>query len=93
MNRPSRTEDDLEHPTWNQNPPFLAPDLTTRQDLNGLANSREHRHGDAGTANGLGLVIDEKHTCNGQMYSSEREGFIGGPFAMGRRSNRMFCFS
>ncbi|KAK4141402.1 ZIP zinc transporter-domain-containing protein [Dichotomopilus funicola] len=89
MNRPSRTEDDLEHPTWNQNPPFLAPDLTTRQDLNGLANAREHRHGDAGTANGLGLVIDEKHACDGQVCHREREGFIGGLFAVGRRSNRL----
>lgn len=43
MNRPSRTEDDLVHPDWNQNPPFLAPDLTTRQDLNGIANARVQR--------------------------------------------------
>ncbi|KIW85555.1 hypothetical protein Z517_00947 [Fonsecaea pedrosoi CBS 271.37] len=44
MNCPSRTDDvELEHPTWNQNPPDLAADLTTRQDLNGIANSREHK--------------------------------------------------
>ncbi|KEF54167.1 uncharacterized protein A1O9_09962 [Exophiala aquamarina CBS 119918] len=43
MNCPSRTDDvELEHPTWNQNPPFLAADLTTCQDLNGIANAREH---------------------------------------------------
>lgn len=61
MNRPSRTDDDLEHPTWNQNPPFLAADLTTRQDLNGIANAREHRSQCAGPADGLGSPDDEKH--------------------------------
>lgn len=40
MNCPSRTEDDLDHPGWNQNPPTLAADLTTRQDLNGIVNTR-----------------------------------------------------
>ncbi|KXX82667.1 Zinc-regulated transporter 2 [Madurella mycetomatis] len=61
MNRPSRTDDDLEHPTWNQNPPFLAADLTTRQDLNGIANTREHRGQCAGTTSGLDHLHDEKH--------------------------------
>ncbi|KAK4445268.1 zinc-regulated transporter 2 [Podospora aff. communis PSN243] len=56
MNRPSRTEDDLEHPSWNQNPPFLAPDLTTRQDLNGIANARVQRSHSAAGAFGF----DEK---------------------------------
>lgn len=57
MNRPSRTEDDLEHPTWNQSPPFLAPDLTTRQDLNGISNAREQR----GSCSAAGsFVLDEK---------------------------------
>lgn len=49
MNCPSRTDGvTLEHPTWNQNPPFLAPDLTTCEDLNGKANARERRDGDGG---------------------------------------------
>ncbi|CAI7612911.1 unnamed protein product [Penicillium pancosmium] len=43
MNCPSRTDDDLEHPGWNQNPPTFSPDTTTRSDLNGIANSRVHR--------------------------------------------------
>ncbi|KAL5045158.1 hypothetical protein BDW71DRAFT_87390 [Aspergillus fruticulosus] len=47
MNCPSRTDDTLPHCDWNQNPPFLAPDLTTRQDLNGISNIRELK--DAGT--------------------------------------------
>ena len=56
MNRPSRNDDaELEHPGWNQSPPFLAPDLTTRQDLNGMANARVYRNGAApgAAANGL----------------------------------------
>ncbi|KAJ5221582.1 uncharacterized protein N7469_010469 [Penicillium citrinum] len=43
MNCPSRTDDDLEHPGWNQNPPSFSPDTTTCNDLNGIANSRVHR--------------------------------------------------
>lgn len=43
MNCPSRTDDTLDHPDWNQNPPPLSADVTTRQDLNGIANSREQR--------------------------------------------------
>ena len=43
MNCPSRTDDALEHPSWNQNPPSLNGDLTTRQDLNGIVNTREQR--------------------------------------------------
>ncbi|KAL4796640.1 ZIP zinc transporter-domain-containing protein [Aspergillus venezuelensis] len=46
MNCPSRTDDTLPHDDWNQNPPFLAPDLTTCQDLNGISNAREFK--DAG---------------------------------------------
>ncbi|KAI8267575.1 hypothetical protein K4K56_004483 [Colletotrichum sp. SAR 10_98] len=53
MNCPSRTDEcTLEHPDWNQNPPFLAPDLTTCEDLNGIANAREHRRGTDGTGDG-----------------------------------------
>ncbi|KAK4131590.1 Zip-domain-containing protein [Trichocladium antarcticum] len=60
MNQPSRTDDDLEHPTWNQNPPFLAPDLTTCQDLNGIANTREHRNQRAGAVDALGFLNHDK---------------------------------
>ncbi|OQE47177.1 hypothetical protein PENCOP_c001G03300 [Penicillium coprophilum] len=42
MNCPSRT-DDLLQDGWNQNPRFLSPDLTTRQDLNGISNTRENK--------------------------------------------------
>jgi hypothetical protein len=40
MNCPSRTDDVDWNPGWNQNPPFLAADLTTCEDLNGMINAR-----------------------------------------------------
>lgn len=43
MNCPSRTDEPLESDGWNQNPPALAADLTTRQDLNGISNLRTLR--------------------------------------------------
>ena len=43
MNCPSRTDEITDHEGWNQNPSRLAADLTTRQDLNGIANSRAQR--------------------------------------------------
>lgn len=50
MNCPSRTDDTLLHDEWNQNPPLLAPDLTTRQDLNGTVNSCENKNDEKGAA-------------------------------------------
>lgn len=50
MNCPSRTDDTLLHGEWNQNPPLFAPDLTTGQDLNGIANIRENKDEEIGTA-------------------------------------------
>jgi len=43
MNCPSRTDETNDHEGWNQSPSRLAADLTTRQDLNGIANSRTQR--------------------------------------------------
>ena len=40
MNCPSRTDELPLHDGLNQNPPGLAADLTTRQDLNGIVNTR-----------------------------------------------------
>ncbi|KAJ6007025.1 hypothetical protein N7522_005376 [Penicillium canescens] len=53
MNCPSRTDDTLQHPSWNQSPPPFSPDTTTRNDFNGLANSRVHRR-HANSANAAG---------------------------------------
>lgn len=63
MNCPSRTDDDLEHPGWNQNPPALSPDTTTRSDFNGIANSRVHRKRAASNGSALGddtMSIDSR---------------------------------
>ncbi|KAK4198035.1 ZIP zinc transporter-domain-containing protein [Triangularia verruculosa] len=85
MNRPSRTDDDLEHPEWNQNPPFLAPDLTTCEDLNGIANARELRDGGpgGGPASAFGVLNDEKNSfidnCDKKTHNWGRN-----PFATGR---------
>lgn len=53
MNCPSRVDENFLHPDWNQNPPFLAPDITTRQDLDGIANSREHKYDELGSGNAI----------------------------------------
>ncbi|KAF7717996.1 Natural resistance-associated macrophage family protein [Penicillium ucsense] len=54
MNCPSRTDDTLANPSWNQSPPRFSPDITTRNDFNGLANTRvHHKHAKgAGTISG-----------------------------------------
>ena len=44
MNCPSRNDEVEAHPDWNQSPNALSSDLTTRQDLNGIANLRISRH-------------------------------------------------
>ncbi|KAL9008587.1 MAG: hypothetical protein Q9173_006304 [Seirophora scorigena] len=43
MNCPSRTDEDDQGNGWNQSPPGLSADLTTRADFNGIANLRTHR--------------------------------------------------
>ncbi|KAK3374566.1 ZIP zinc transporter-domain-containing protein [Podospora didyma] len=64
MNRPSRTDDDFEHPDWNQMPPFLAPDLTTRQDLNGIANARVQRSRFSGMPDASFGFLDDKNLAD-----------------------------
>lgn len=62
MNCPSRVDETLGHQGWNQNPPALAADTTTRQDLNGLVNSTQHRHP------GEGSKIDEgRNGADGEL--------------------------
>lgn len=43
MNCPSRTDEPPRDARWNQNPPGLSGDLTTRQDLNGIVNLRTNQ--------------------------------------------------
>ncbi|RMZ86266.1 hypothetical protein DV736_g6510, partial [Chaetothyriales sp. CBS 134916] len=43
MNYTSRNDDVERHPDWNQSPQDFNSDATTRADLNGIVNNREHR--------------------------------------------------
>ncbi|KAI4242977.1 MAG: hypothetical protein LQ352_007127 [Teloschistes flavicans] len=46
MNRPSRTDEPNNRSDWNQSPPALSAESTTRADLNGIANLRTHKGAD-----------------------------------------------
>ena len=59
MNCPSRTDDDLDHPSWNQNPSSFAADLTTRQDLNGIVSSRTKLGTDCTLVDGAENEVDD----------------------------------
>lgn len=63
MNCPSRTDNTLGNPGWNQNPAPYSPDTTTRNDFNGIANSRVHRKNATGSGGAVGedtLSIDPR---------------------------------
>lgn len=66
MNCPSRTDDDLDHPGWNQNPSPFAADLTTRQDLNGRVNSRTKLDTDCTLVDEAENAVDD---CQGKDRS------------------------
>ena len=74
MNCPSRTDDTLLHDEWNQNPPRLAPDLTTRQDFNGLANSRENKDEEKGHT---GLTGTLNFGYMPHIQKSDTGGYLG----------------
>ncbi|KAL5340480.1 natural resistance-associated macrophage protein-domain-containing protein [Aspergillus crustosus] len=59
MNCPSRTDDTLQNPGWNQNPPPLNADATTREDFNGMANSKAYRGHTSGIGDG-GIAVTER---------------------------------
>ena len=62
MNCPSRNDDTLLHPTWNQSPCHLTADLTTRQDLNGNVNFRGCRDdGERLRKEEVHAVVDDGH--------------------------------
>ena len=77
MNCPSRTDDDtLEHPSWNQSPNPLNADLTTRNDFNGMANSKVHRSHASGIGGAAGegvLRIEPLHNSQGEERGAENE--------------------
>lgn len=77
MNCPSRTDDTLEHPDWNQCPNPLNADLTTRNDFNGIANSKAHRShapGSGGAAGeGILQVEPQLHAQGEEKESTDRK--------------------
>ncbi|EON99758.1 putative transporter protein smf2 protein [Phaeoacremonium minimum UCRPA7] len=58
MNCPSRTDEVPEADGHNQNPNALSNDLTTNQDLNGIANSRVLRGGDSLSIQSAGQAVE-----------------------------------
>ncbi|KXL41582.1 MAG: hypothetical protein FE78DRAFT_156180, partial [Acidomyces sp. 'richmondensis'] len=75
INCPSRTDDTLEHPGWNQNPPPFSPDTTTRNDFNGTANSKAHRKHAAstGSAAGVDAISIDPRPCSPELQDPEME--------------------
>ncbi len=65
MNCPSRTDEPPESDGYNQNPNALSNDLTTNQDLNGLANSRELRRTDPPSILSAGDGVEEEEEEEG----------------------------
>ncbi|GKT86438.1 plasma membrane zinc ion transporter [Colletotrichum tofieldiae] len=91
MNCPSRTDDiTLEHPDWNQNPPFLAADLTTCEDLNGIANAREQRRARSGAGDGSDGRGDEMNYQTLPRLQPDRRLPVSGGwnYAIAKRSAR-----
>ncbi|KAE8133416.1 natural resistance-associated macrophage protein-domain-containing protein [Aspergillus pseudotamarii] len=80
MNCPSRTDDTLEHPGWNQNPSDLSADVTTCNDFNGIANSKVHRKhaSGVGAAKGEGIAIIEPQLHGRNRNNTESEKKIPG---------------
>ncbi|KAL4788172.1 natural resistance-associated macrophage protein-domain-containing protein [Aspergillus varians] len=70
MNCPSRTDDTLQHPGWNQNPPPLNADATTREDFNGMANSKVYRRRTSGVGDGRVSVTE----CPSPIPDSDEPG-------------------
>ena len=68
MNCPSRNDDTIQHPSWNQSPPPFSPDTTTRNDFNGIANSRVHRKNAANTGGSGG---DDTLSIESRLHSRQ----------------------
>lgn len=89
MNCPSRTDEDLLlNPGWNQSPPYFAADLTTCQDLNGIANARELGDADCSCIGprtlGWRELVDNNSLEAGKQHWAAGEG-VKGPY------KGMFC--
>ncbi|KAJ5205897.1 Natural resistance-associated macrophage protein [Penicillium cf. griseofulvum] len=103
MNCPSRTDDTLKNPSWNQSPPPFSPDTTMRNDFNGLANSRVHRrHANSANIADDPLSIDRpnsrqdpdpgKHTAPGGEVIAADSGGDSPPRSSGSPRRPFFTF-
>ncbi|KAK3369684.1 natural resistance-associated macrophage protein [Lasiosphaeria ovina] len=81
--RPSRTDEPYEGEGYNQSPDHLAADLTTNQDLNGIANTREARnHQDAHIKNSLSHALENHESVRlSEPPASDAGGGGGGKSA------------
>ncbi|EPE33726.1 hypothetical protein GLAREA_06739 [Glarea lozoyensis ATCC 20868] len=77
MNCPSRTEEPLEGDGMNQNPNSLSADLTTRNDLNGIANTRALRRIESEIRT-TESVEPDGGTVEGREKGEWREVVVGG---------------
>ena len=73
MNCPSRTDEPLEGDGHNQNPNDLSNDLTTNQDLNGLANARLLRRTEPPSIESAGSGIG---TEGGETTATPKKGVV-----------------
>jgi hypothetical protein len=83
MNCPSRVDNTLAHEGWNQNPPTFAADTTTRQDLNGISNSRAHQDDAATVQIDPAMLQESEMSKPGQV--SQRNAYIDEIVLISRR--------
>lgn len=92
MNCPSRTDEDvLLNPEYNQNPPRFAADLTTCEDMNGIANARELGEADRLSHGARGLRRYELENQNN--YEIEKDRVLLGEGVKGSPTGRAVCRS
>lgn len=89
MNKVSRTDEPYEEELegYNQNPPFLSPELTTNADLNGIANKRLY------SGSGLDPSVTDDRACqDGMPIQAEPEpgsGHLGESGQAGRMASNL----
>ncbi|KAF2273192.1 Zip-domain-containing protein [Westerdykella ornata] len=82
MNCPSRTDDVDLNPGWNQNPPFLAADLTTCEDLNGMINARQLKRDSRGGSHPTDDSLREEYLARSSKMQPDRSRSILGGWAL-----------
>ncbi len=78
MNYPSRNDEVLGHPGWNQSPHDLNADSTTRADLNGIVNLRQLREQDSDPdKNGQDAILEQQQVSDGSNPQKCSESRVG----------------